>query len=49
MLTIFTKDLKHELVKIYILILETEHVYEKTRHPNQVFIFMYFVRMHARH
>jgi hypothetical protein len=33
MLTIFTKDLKQELVEIGVLILETEHVYhvyEKT-------------------
>jgi len=49
MLTIFTKALKHELVKICRLILEIEHVYEKSWHPNQVFIFMYFVCMHARH
>jgi len=49
MLTIFTEDLQHELVKICILILETEHVYDKLWDPNQVFILMYFVRTHARH
>ena len=49
MLTIFTEDLKHELVKICRLILEIEHVYKKSWHPNQVFIFMSIVRMHERH